>query len=159
MIMSFPIQMTFAEAAALPDIAEPFGWDESMIEEDEPDTTLAGTIEVYSTAYHSSIKLSEYLRSIGFVVCAERGINIRNEAALRTANALFNQISSEYDDPDIEQIEVTHLGSENRTYVSKAPPTWAMFGLGGDDDCDYCGGQPSCLTEYLISLCTSGDLT
>jgi hypothetical protein len=31
-------------------------------------------------------------------------------------------------------------------------PTWALFELGGDDDCDYCGGQPSCLTDLLLTV-------
>lgn len=98
----------------------------------------------YSSAYSSSPKLKAYLDLIGYTADAN-GVTIRNDAALFTASAMFDQIQTEYDDSDCPTIEHTRFG-----HTSQATPTWALWDLGGDDDVDYCGLQPSCLTGALI---------
>lgn len=153
MTLQFPLKLTWAEIAALPNAADHFGWDESMIEEDDPDTTLEGVIHTYSEAFTSSDKLTRYLAGIGYELTSVMrlggyeytGISIRNEAALHMANAIFNQVCHEYDDPDARVIETHRYGG-----VWHTTPTWALFELGGDDDVDYCGSQPSCLTGLLL---------
>lgn len=164
MALTFPLNLTWADIAKLDDAADAFGWDESMLEPDDPDTTLEATIAQYSEAFISSPKLSIYLGMIGYELTAVddtarghrvfTGISIRNEQALHTAHALFNQISFEYDDPDGPTVQVVRHG-----YPWASTPTWALFELGGDDDVDYCGGQPSCLTSLLVDLTITGDLS
>lgn len=154
--MQFPLRLTWAELADLPGAADQFGWDKSCIDEDDPDTTLEGVIATYSEAFTSSRKLTEYLRMIGYelTVCEApdgavpatfTGIRVRSEVALQTAHALFTQICHEYDDPDCPTVVTYRAGGDWHT-----TPTWALFELGGDDDVDYCGTQPSCLTALLI---------
>lgn len=137
MTLSFPVTLTWADIAALPNAAVYFSWDDSY------DDSLEETIATYSTSL--TPKLGDYLSLIGFIV-REDGIEIRNEQAIRTADALFNQILFEYDDPDAERVPVERYG-----HTWHSTPTWAMFELGGDDDVDYNGSQPSCLTGLLLA--------
>lgn len=132
--MTFPIQMTWDAVAALPNAADSFYWSESLIDPDEEGfRSLAEYAACYSTAYHSSERLRGYLYDLGYSA-DEEGVYVRDENALRVAHAMFNTIVHEYD----------LIGEATQ-------PTWTMFKLGGDDDVDYCGGQPSCLTELLLS--------
>ena len=141
-MLTFPFIMTWAELAALPNAAERYSWDDADADDEfEPD--LAGRIRAYSEAL--SPKLAEYLSQIGFTV-GDEGVSIRNEQAIHTANTLFNQILFEYDDPEAVRVVVQRYGHEWHS-----TPTWAMFELGGDDDVDYNGSQPSCLTHLLIA--------
>lgn len=141
-MLTFPIHMTWPQIAALPNAADVFCWDAS---EDE---TLAERIEAYSTS--TSTKLDEYLTLIGFFADVD-GVAVRSVTALETAHALFNQILVEYDEPDCPRVSVERYG-----HMTEATPTWALFGLGGDDDVDYNGSQPSCLTELLLQHCKEG---
>lgn len=148
--MQFPLTLTWAQIAELPGAAEAFGYDEDYFEPDDPTTTLEGHIAHYSEAFTSSQKLATYLGMIGYELTNNEplgepgftGIRIRSEIVLQTANALFEQIGYEYDDPDCPRIP------DERGWLST--PTWALFELGGDDDVDYCGGMPSCLTLLLL---------
>lgn len=156
--MQFPLRLTWADIAAMPGAADQFGWDESYVEEDDPSTTLEGVIATYSEAFTSSRKLATYLGMIGYelAVCEApdgtvpatfAGIRVRSEVALQTAHALFTQICHEYDEPDCPTVLTYRAGGDWHT-----TPTWALFDLGGDDDVDYCGTQPSCLTALLIDM-------
>lgn len=143
-MMTFPLHLTWEEIANLPNAADAFCWDESEAEY-EP---LIERIATYSEAFTCSPKLTQYLDQIGYSLILKPdtkeplGIFIRNEAALITANALFNQVQAEYD-----------------TIGEHPTPTWEWFGLGGDDYVDYCGSQPSCLSGYLRHLNLQGDLS
>jgi hypothetical protein len=74
--------------------------------------------------------LLEHLKSLGFVYTPNddeslSSITIPSLEAYRELCDICSKISSEYDDP-------------NPAYDYPAqPPTWARFGLGGDDDVDY----------------------
>lgn len=154
MTLHFPLSFTWAHLAKMRGAGDAFDWDESMLEADDPDTTLEGQIACYSEAFVSSPKLAKYLEQIGYSLLTGAmkdgkltfaGIEIRSEVALRTANQLFGQIMHEYDEPGCPRTEVHRHGC-----AWFSTPTWALFELGGDDDVDYCGTQPSCLTALLI---------
>lgn len=135
-MLQFPVALTWDELAALPKAADSFSWDPSMIEEGEDDTQLPGYIASYSMAYASSDRLYAYLKRAGYEV-TDTGVNIREENSLHLAHALFMAVTVEYDSEDPDP---------------RTTPTWELFGLGGDDDVDYCGTQPSCLTDLLITI-------
>lgn len=148
--MTYPLTMTWAELAELPDAMDCFGWDYSMLDPDDDDTTLVSTIAYYSEAFTSSEKLAIYLGMIGYNLTTDdngrfTGITVRSDTALSTAHALFSQIMHEYDELDCPRVHVERYG-----HPWESTPTWALFELGGDDDVDYCGSQPSCLTDLLI---------
>ena len=147
----FPLSLTWAQILELPNAKIALADIFASSEEGEP---VSDQLAYYSEAFHSSPKLTDYLQGIGYEI-TPTGVNIRNDAAVRTANALFGQIYTEYDDPDARCVShPTHPEAWPKT-----TPTWALFELGGDDDVDYCGSMPSYLTEFLISLMTSGDLS
>ena len=144
-MINFPFSLTWGEISELPNAADAFGWDESMLDPTNLDSTLPKTAEYYSTAMNET--LTTYLANIGYIV-SEDGIIVTNPQAVHTAAAIFGQIMYEYDCDDtlISRIETTRYG-----FTSETPPTWALFGLGGDDDVDYCGTQPSCLAGLLYN--------
>lgn len=138
MKLTFPLKLTYDEILVqFPSIYEMLDCDDDEV---SPNEQLAD----YSSAYASSIKLTAYLDLIGYTADKD-GLNVRNEAALRMAHAIFDQICFEYDDVDSPRVDVTRFG-----HTFKSTPTWALWELGGDDDVDYCGSQPSCLTSVLI---------
>lgn len=144
MTLHFPLVFNWDHLSKMRGAEDAFGWDADMVDPDDEDSTLPGMIRMYSEAFHSSAKLTTYLEQIGYVV-SSWGVTVRNEAALLTAHTLFNQIMAEYDDSDMPRLEVERFG-----HKCLSTPTWALFDLGGDDDVDYCGTQPSCLTELLM---------
>lgn len=141
MMLTFPYSATWAELALLPHMADGHSWDESMIDEDTPD--LATQVADYNGEVAD--ELQSYLALIGYKITAD-GVNVRSEQALKTAHTLFMQIYHEYDEPDCPRIRTIRFG-----HTWHSTPTWAMFNLGGDDDVDYSGGQPSCLTDALLA--------
>jgi hypothetical protein len=137
-MLTFPLTLSWAQIADLPQAEEVFGWDESMAEDD----TFTAHIESYCNSL--APKLQEYLAHIGYTV-TPHGVTIRNSQALDTTHTIFNQIIFEYDDPDAPRILHSRHG-----HPWSSTATWHLFELGGDDDVDYNGSQPSCLTELLI---------
>ena len=139
MKLTFPLKLTYDELFdQLPSFKECF--------DDDDDYTALDQCRDYSCAYASSPKLKAYLDNIGYTA-DENGVTVRNEAALRMANAIFDQVCFEYDDIEAPRIDVERHGHDWTT-----TPTWALWELGGDDDVDYCGSQPSCLTSALLEL-------
>lgn len=136
-MLHYPLRLTWAQIAELPGAADAFCWDPSMIDEDTPD--LAAFIAVYATAYHNSPHLKTNLEMVGYLTDPTDGIDILDRACVAYAGELFYQITDEYD----------RIGQDPM-------PTWVRFSLGGDDDVDYCGGQPSCLTDLLLSHMKEG---
>lgn len=131
-MLRYPLKMTWAEVAALPGAAEAFSWDLSMSDDDDPD--LVSYIANYSVAYKNSPDLNTQLEMVGYMTDFIDGIEIADRAAVSYASELFYQVVMEYD----------HIGEESM-------PTWERFGLKSDGDVDFCGGQPSCLTDLLLS--------
>jgi hypothetical protein len=141
--LTFPLSLSWEQIAELPGAADAFGWDDSQIDpEFEPD--LAARINAYNDCLKP--QLATYLANIGYTV-GDTGIIIRNVMALETAHTLFNQILFEYDDEAAVRVPVVLYGHE-----TFSTPTWAMFHLSGDDDVDYNGSQPSCLTDLFVTL-------
>lgn len=153
MTLHFPCQFTFDHISKMADAEDAFSWDDSQAEEDY---SFIDRIEEYSEAYWSSNALGEYLAKIGYLVKGKL-VFVRNEQALHTAHALFNQIYAEYDEPDCPTVDVPLLNADGSgEYTTSSTPTWHMFDLGGDDYVDYCGTQPSCLTSLLITHLNKG---
>ena len=140
-MLTFPFFATWDQIANLPGAADAFSWDDTMADDEYP-KNLADLAESYCTCLKEPLQL--YLTRIGYEVTAE-GVWVRNEQALSTAHALFLQIMYEYDDEAAVRVPVVLYGHE-----TFSTPTWALFHLSGDDDVDYNGGQPSCLSELLI---------
>jgi len=141
MPLSFPLMMSYDDIANLEGAADAFAWDDSY------DDTLPEYISDYSSAFHSCEKLKQYLECIGYhVESAPHGkVLILNENALHMAAALFATIQYEYDATDLPDLPHPTIAGATQ------PATWQLFGLGGDDDVDYCGTQPSCLTDLLLA--------
>ena len=137
MPLQFPLVMSFDDIACLAHADDAFSWDES----EEP---LDERVADYSSAFHSSEKLTVYLANLGFMVDENHGIAILNANAIRIAHALFETIQYEYDATDLPDLPHPTIAGATQS------ATWQLFGLGGDDDVDYCGTQPSCLTDLLL---------
>ena len=120
-MITFPMQMTYDEIAALPHAAECFCWDKTYVDDDTPD--LASFIMNYTDHLTPILNMTphtpslpNYLARAGFLV-ADGFVRVRDEAALRLADAILNQIVVEYDcdeeallDADIE----VHFGQTSK---------------------------------------------
>lgn len=116
------------QLADLPGAADAFCYDPDA---SEPDETLASFIHDYSTAFTHNDQLTTYLSRWRFSV-DEHGVEFDNYGLIIAAT-IFAAVQDEYDSGDHKW------------------PTWEAFGLSGDDDVDYCGSQPSCLTDLLVA--------
>lgn len=140
MPLQFPLVMSFDDISKLEHAADAFSWDESEAD-DEP---LAERIADYATAFNTAPQLANYLKHVGYTVDEAHGVLILNANAIRIAHALFETIQYEYDATDLPDLPHPTIAGATQ------PATWQLFGLGGDDDVDYCGTQPSCLTDLLL---------
>lgn len=147
-MLNFPLIMTFAELSELVqklDLAFLETYCQFHIDEGAEDPVTQTLIECLDSVRFDPLMpppsdlnctLPKYLYDIGFRIFDDR-IEISSENTLRLAHHIFCAVMTEYD-----EIEDDH-------------PTWQLFNLGGDDDCDYFGSQPSIVTGYLINALTA----
>lgn len=139
--LTFPLAMNLDEIAALPGAADAFGWDSSS----SYDETLPEHI-AYCLSGGQSDVMKTFFALHGFNY-DETGFTARDADSIRKAALLFELVCFEYDEyPLSDEREAL------RTRLGHTSPVWFLLGLGGDDDVDYCGTQPSCLTDLLLPL-------
>ncbi len=137
--LTFPLALTVEQIAELPGCADAFGWDSSY------DDTLAEHVASYLSNGQSDVMKAFFTR-VGFNY-DESGCTARNMQSIQAASNLFELVCFEYDEhPLSDEREAL------RTKLGYTSPIWYLLGLGGDDDVDYCGTQPSCLTDLLLGL-------
>lgn len=138
MALTFPLEMTVDQIAELPGAADAFGWDS-----DDEDPLTERIRQYIGNGTTPMMKL--YLDYHGFSY-DENGFKARDRESIVRAARLFGVFMMEYDEYPMSPAR-EELRSKFGTSTS-----WYLFELGGDDDVDYMGTQPSCLTDLLISV-------
>ena len=134
--------MNLEQIAALPGAADAFGWDPSY--DDTPD--LASFIASYLCNGQTDV-MKTFFDRVGFSY-DENGFTARDENSIRAAANLFELVCFEYDEYD--EYPLSDEREAIHTKLGSTSPVWYILGLEKMDDVDYCGAQPSCLTNLLL---------